>query len=432
MNLRSWIAFLTFRRSGIEAVARSGWRGLVLGLLFVFSAGLAREYDGEYLVAEPWHLAFPLVASTLGCLCLTGLLRETTRNARRLKVDPSTTFQQQFVSLLCCFWMTAPMAWLYAIPVERFTDPATATHVNLSLLGLVALWRVGLFIRVVQVLFGVSLVRAVFPVMLFSTVVVLAALYWIPGPVVLLMGGVRLSEGESLILVVRLYALFLCVVTIPIWLVGTLVQILGRAWRWRLEEMAAGSSRDRAPSTGGLGLWCLAILSIGIWLPILPLTQAEQRLRYRAESLLVNEQFDAFASLTHSVEQHDFPPHWDMPPRPAWGQRRPNLLRLFPYVIQNDVPQWVRTAVANKLLAEVDAFKFQLRGFEELSDEELSAFVDALERVAWGDRVAYEIWSSRDWLTVDQPESSWRKRVFDRLEMMANRAAARNQQGQYP
>ena len=33
------------------------------GLLFVLSAGFARDYDGQDLLREPWHLLVPLGAS---------------------------------------------------------------------------------------------------------------------------------------------------------------------------------------------------------------------------------------------------------------------------------------------------------------------------------------------------------------------------------
>ena len=52
------------------------------------------------------------------------------------------------------FWMTAPVAWLYALPVERFCDAMTAAKVNLILLAVVSLWRVLLIARVVQCLTG--------------------------------------------------------------------------------------------------------------------------------------------------------------------------------------------------------------------------------------------------------------------------------------
>src|SRR5690349_21302235 len=56
------LAYLVGSRKAVLQVANSR-TALWLGLLFVLSAGFAREYDGEDLWHEPWHLMLPLVAS---------------------------------------------------------------------------------------------------------------------------------------------------------------------------------------------------------------------------------------------------------------------------------------------------------------------------------------------------------------------------------
>ena len=62
MTLSTLPRYLLGRESAILEVIES--RGvLLLGFLFVLSAGFAREYDGEDLVAEPWHVLIPLAAS---------------------------------------------------------------------------------------------------------------------------------------------------------------------------------------------------------------------------------------------------------------------------------------------------------------------------------------------------------------------------------
>src|SRR5689334_13923794 len=63
MTLRTLARYLfTGSPDAIRTIAAS--RGAVwAGLAFVLSAGLAREYDGEYLVARPWVLAVPFAAA---------------------------------------------------------------------------------------------------------------------------------------------------------------------------------------------------------------------------------------------------------------------------------------------------------------------------------------------------------------------------------
>src|ERR1051326_6460383 len=56
--------------------------------------------------------------------------------------------------------MTAQIAWLYAIPVERFLDPYRAAQANITLLAIVSLWRVLLMSRILSVLFEINFERA--------------------------------------------------------------------------------------------------------------------------------------------------------------------------------------------------------------------------------------------------------------------------------
>ena len=160
MNLRTLGLYLLGNRHAILEVA-SGRHGLWLGLWLVLSAGFAREYDGEDLLHEPWHLLIPLGAS-LGSSLLLFLLLQVVCLVRTRKWG---NFLAGYKALLQLSWMTAPLAWLYAIPVERFLSPADAVLANLSLLGLVALWRVLLMARALSVLYEVRFISALAVVM---------------------------------------------------------------------------------------------------------------------------------------------------------------------------------------------------------------------------------------------------------------------------
>jgi hypothetical protein len=74
MGSRTLLYFLIGSRTAIRQVAASE-QALWLGLVFVLSAGLAREYDGQDLVHEPWHLLIPqghrwLLLSCFSCSVL--------------------------------------------------------------------------------------------------------------------------------------------------------------------------------------------------------------------------------------------------------------------------------------------------------------------------------------------------------------------------
>ncbi len=67
------MAYLVGNRAAIYAIASTPAL-LWVGLLLVISSGFAREYDGEDLLHEPWHVAIPVGASLvtsflLFCLC---------------------------------------------------------------------------------------------------------------------------------------------------------------------------------------------------------------------------------------------------------------------------------------------------------------------------------------------------------------------------
>jgi hypothetical protein len=62
MRTRTLFLYLICNSQAILEIAR-GRRPLGLGLLFVLSAGLARDYDGEDLLHEPWHLGLAVSPS---------------------------------------------------------------------------------------------------------------------------------------------------------------------------------------------------------------------------------------------------------------------------------------------------------------------------------------------------------------------------------
>jgi hypothetical protein len=52
-----------------------------------------------------------------------------------------------YIHLVTLIGMTAPLAFLYAVPVERFVAIETAQSINAWFLAIVALWRVAIYFR---------------------------------------------------------------------------------------------------------------------------------------------------------------------------------------------------------------------------------------------------------------------------------------------
>ena len=308
MNLDTLARYLVGHRDAIESVARSRW-SVVIGLIFVLSAGLAREYDGEDLVHEPWHALRPLAASLASGTALFALVYGAAWacNRRRQGEVARPPLPRAYRSFMGLFWMTAPMAWLYAIPFERLLHPVDAVSANLLLLAVVAAWRVLLMTRVVSVIYGIRLVPAFFLVMLFADAVVFVAIVIVGAPVIDVMGGVRHSDREALLNGVKLMVMALSLLSAPVWLIGSIAAAVTLKPRWL--DLSAGV-REGAPR-GVIAVACCSVLA---FVPLLLVTQREQMNRREVERLIDANRFEeAFAQMSRRTPE-DYPPGWDPPP----------------------------------------------------------------------------------------------------------------------
>jgi len=120
--------FLFGSREAILMLA-NGRFVLPLALVLVFSAAIARQYDHVYLLKNPGFLVRPLVASFL----LASFLYSILLVAFWRNLEPPRPGFRAYVTFLKLYWMTAPMAWLYAIPFERWMGVMDAAVANLWL-----------------------------------------------------------------------------------------------------------------------------------------------------------------------------------------------------------------------------------------------------------------------------------------------------------
>lgn len=129
--LATELKFLAFQ-SVRPDMKRLRWHFLALGLVSSWLAGLGRYWDTPE--AQWWQYA------GLGSIIYT-LFMAAFLYALILPMQPRNW---SYLNVLTFVGMTAPPAILYAIPVERFTDPYMASQVNYGFLVVVATWRVGL------------------------------------------------------------------------------------------------------------------------------------------------------------------------------------------------------------------------------------------------------------------------------------------------
>lgn len=368
MTIATLLKYLGGRRQAILEIATCR-QSLWLGLMFVFSAAFAREYDGADLWHEPWHLALPLTASLATATLLFLLVLAVTRSH-----GPSLNRGLDgYLSFLSLYWMTAPLAWLYGIPVERLLAPENATRINLCLLAVVALWRVVLMMRVIAVSFNVRRSSAFFTVMFFADTVLLVVLRLSPIPIFQIMGGIRLSPSEQIIQGTAFLVGFVGVVSWLVWLIGMLIAARGGNPRENLvpEPLPAGQVSRSA--------WVLAAGSIAVWIGILPLTQPEQQLAWRLERALRAGRLEEAATLLAAHERADFPPHWDPPPRLAYGQTFPPAQSVYQELRAAKAKPWALELYADKFANGIGKYDAELFT-DDLSDAAVEENLALLEQ----------------------------------------------------
>ncbi|MBX3443714.1 MAG: hypothetical protein KF774_15000 [Planctomyces sp.] len=342
---------------------------LWLGLSLVLLAGLFREYDQEPLLFEPWHLLIPLAAST----GLAALLYGTLAASNPLSNRPVPRLPA-FRGFLSCVWMTAPLAAIYAIPVERLMSAPESVRWNLIFLGIVSVWRVLLMSQVGAILFRLSFVGSQFRVMLLADTVALALTLMMPIPLLQIMGGIQLTDSEQLINSVRTSVIAIGLLAWPIWFVGA----AGSARR-DSEDREAGDVMDSDPPVAGK-VWLLPTAGTLIMLLACAITQPEQHRRRQVETLLRSERSAEAVELMSKLGREAFPPHWEPPPS-VIDVRSPEVhFRHLQAALEDDAAAgWVRDVFAQKIVRVRGFGMFADRFITDLAPDQLAVLVDLLE-----------------------------------------------------
>jgi hypothetical protein len=325
--------YLVGHEDAAREIAASPRLGVVVGLLFVASAALAREYDGQYLVTEPEHLVLPFVAS-LGAASVMFVMLWL---ALLRRGGPRPPFLSIYARWLALFLWTAPLAWVYAIPWERLFDPAGAAQANLITLAGVAVWRVVIMVWAGALLLGAP-AKAVRSIVLgVSAPVVLVGLMQNAAPLFAVMGGVRLEEGVAVASKLSMNllpcALFLC----PALALHALQTLIVRDYPWQPMKLEPPASR----SNGALAVALVALMA-GVGL--LAAGQPELKNAHDVEAAFERGDLDGTLRLLSAHDVSDFPPHWVPPPSGPWADA--DALRRMTEAVERSTtaPDWVRAA----------------------------------------------------------------------------------------
>ncbi len=346
MNLRTLARFLLVDRASIVTAASSLW-ALPLGFLLVLSAALARNYDGVWLPAEP-HVLLHGLAASLGTSFLLFTIVYALFRARRPKPSrrEPAPFIRAYLSFLGLFWLTAPLAWLYAIPYERFLPPLDAVTANAWTLALVAAWRVLLISRALSVLFRARFLLTLLIVLAFSDIIVFAANTLAPEvSLVSFMGGfvdasLTASEEHALGALNVTAAIGALYALVPL----VLAALISLAW-WKPQGLIPFEPSITPPSRALVAAFIIISLA---FLPALIFAQSEQRRRDAYERLLAADQLDAAVALLSRHSRSDFPPMWNPfmargePRRPTHALTHHRLNALIESAGQPGAAPWIR------------------------------------------------------------------------------------------
>ena len=366
MNLRTIASFQLGKRHAIEAVAENR-ASFVTGLILALLTAIPRNYDQTYILESPFWLFGPLLfsffsGSFLFWMLYSGFIR------RHLEAPETVSRAAQWRSFMSLFWMTAPVAWLYAIPVERFLNSYQAGAANLALLFVVSSWRILLMARIVSVLQQIRFVRAVGWVLIpacLEIVFIVVLGGTLSSQIMAGMSGMLNSPEKALLVAAMGNVFTAALILLPIVLIMLLV------WRF------TGTARPfPAASNDSLSAWQLALLVL-IWTAIAVPAQLEQRRFVTHARFVERGAYRESLDYLGRYARKDFPASRRIEPDPyhyeAW-ERLPNLMA----ALRSNNPEWVRRVYLEHMEA---LFSHRWLGCSPAS---LLQMFSALERVPEG------------------------------------------------
>lgn len=284
----------------------AGYRGApFVGIILVLITAIARNYDQLYFKETPFwlfgSLLFSLFSGYFLFLCLYRFLSRTPEGVSK----PSRWDQWRvFMGL---FWMTAPIAWLYAIPMERMLSTYQATQANLTLLATVATWRVLLMSRILSVLLQIPFKQAFLRVFWAASVEVLfVSLGGMAKGIRLIasMGGMRNAPEENL-----LGSVYSSVIIAALLLSFVIPFIMAYHATKEPHQPLPIPSSGKFP---GFTLLLLGIIWVGIAIP----AQKEQYRFFTHAGLIEQGKYRESVDYLTKHKPEDFPPSRRLEPNP--------------------------------------------------------------------------------------------------------------------
>lgn len=324
------VGFLFGIRGSIERLLQAR-QSLVLATALVFTAALAREYDAVSLTHKPWDLLGSFGASIILCTIIYLMVIGCLWIGWRQK--PSARDYKVF---LTGYWLTAPLAWLYAFPIETMASEIESLRFNLTALSVVSIWRVLLFSRVVSIIYAIafwrSLVWVLVPCMAIAFYFLVSAIL----PMVSIMGGIRMTETQAMIYAYQNnVASIIFFAAVPV-LVLFAYSELAPAHPSRQLSITTNSNRIAGQ------LWVVPVLVLGL----LGVGCSKfQPLLWRAEMvnrLLVEGKFAEAVAELERQGREQFPEAWEPPPNFSDAENgRPSMLAMLHSLREQQASIWI-------------------------------------------------------------------------------------------
>jgi len=367
--------FIFGNANAIREVASSA-AALWVGVLLVILTGIPRNYDQSFILESPFWLFGPLIFSFFsGSFIYLILIRGLA--ARRFQTKPDN----QWLSFMGVFWMTAPIAWLYAIPVERLMNSYQAALANLTLLGIVSVWRVLLMSRAMAVLLNIPFSRAFGWVVLAASLEIIIVVFFgtlfsgtLGRHIMASMAGMRNAPEEQLL------ASALGNVWAGSWVVLSLTILALSAFR------LAGTTQPLPKRLSGKVPWFSCAVIAIIWTGIAVPSQQEQH-RFVTHAKLVSEaNYGGALAYLARYSRSDFPPARRLEPNPyeyrVWRDLPPTIS-----LLTSNTPLWIRQLYLSHLTATLSHYHSNWDSWTNVA-----AMFSAIEQLPEG----------REWLLTNQ------------------------------
>jgi hypothetical protein len=346
MTGRDVVRFQWGAREAITSLAASR-ATLPTGIVLVLLTSIARNHDQTWIGESPvrWVLGPLLFSLMSGTWLFLTVYALGIRSNWNIELQ-NRSFWRDWPAFMGLFWMTAPVAWLYAIPVERFLDPIQAARANVALLATVSLWRVLLFARVVQVIGSVRYRDALRWVLMAAAIETAVIIFFATFGEAIMRGmaGLRYSPAQEV-----LYRALNIAFTGAIG-VGAIAIFI---------ELVFGreAPRSRLPVQRGdtLPRWFLAGVTV-FWMGVAVLSQPGVRRTAHVEALMNSGQFREALDFLASHPPDQFAPGRPLPPRGyEWSTftQVPGLVS----ALQTNDPAWVQDHVIGQLDVLVDSLR---------------------------------------------------------------------------